>query len=396
MGSAGSAGDPNASTEQAGTAEASAFEQLAPGPASQLPAAAQPSPWQSADDWSSDTPARFLDALKAGHRPSIVMAVSGLVGLVAVALIVRAIVAGGGAGTAVLEVSPADAQVQIDGQAVSGTSSPYTASELKPGNHEIVAKKAGYSDYRGSFAVSSGQTTKLPVIELVQTQRDVGFSVRSLPDGAAVWVDGERTEHVTPAKLTGIKPGIHRLALKRDGYSDYELQMFVPDATVLQLPAAELKQLPSATPEPVRGRRSRARAAGSDDSESYSARRSRRANASDASDSDRPAHAERASYTSNVGSSYGSRRQRAADSDEREDASASAAAKVGTLRLNSRPWSQVAIDGRAIGNTPQPNLQLAAGKHKIQLSNPQLGLSKVVSVTIKAGETVTQVVNLSE
>jgi hypothetical protein len=69
---------------------------------------------------------------------------------------------------------------------------------------------------------------------------------------------------------------------------------------------------------------------------------------------------------------------------------------MGTLRLNSRPWAQVSVDGHAVGNTPQPNLQLSAGKHKIQLSNPQLGLAKTVTVTIKGGETLTQVVNLSD
>jgi serine/threonine-protein kinase len=70
--------------------------------------------------------------------------------------------------------------------------------------------------------------------------------------------------------------------------------------------------------------------------------------------------------------------------------------KTGTLRLNSRPWAQVTVDGRPVGNTPQPSLQLSAGKHKLQLSNPQLGLTKNVSVNIKAGETTTQVVNLAE
>jgi serine/threonine-protein kinase len=241
--------------------------------------------------------------------------------------------------------------------------------------------------------VTGGQTTKLEPIELSANLRDVGFSVRSVPAGASVWLDGVRTEQVTPAKLTGIKPGIHRLALKQDGYTDYELQMFVPEATVLQLPAAELVALPSAAPEPAHiGRRSR-RAAVSDDDDSYNARRSRRS--SDAADSDR---SERKSYTS----SYGSRsRQRAADADDEvlsgsRSSSAATSGKTGTLRLNSRPWSQVAVDGKPVGNTPQQNLQLSAGKHKIQLSNTQLGLTKTVSVTIKAGETLTQVVNLAE
>ena len=36
----------------------------------------------------------------------------------------------------------------------------------------------------------------------------------------------------------------------------------------------------------------------------------------------------------------------------------------GTLRINSRPWSQIFVDGRKVGNTPLLNLTLAAGSTK--------------------------------
>jgi hypothetical protein len=378
------------------TPEAPAFEGLVPLPALQLPAAS--SMWKSSIEpleraMASATPARFLDALKAGHRPSLIIAGSGVVGLVALVLIVRAITASS-TGMAVLEVSPADARVQVDGKPVSGTSSPYAVGELTPGNHEVVVSKAGYTDYRGSFPVTGGQSNKLPVIELAPSLRDVGFSVRSVPTGATVWIDGEPVEQVTPAKVTGIKPGIHRLALKHEGYADYELQMFVPESTVLQLPAAEMVALPAAPAEPVaRGRRARARAESADESDIGSTRRSWRRSGD--------VDAERTSYTSSVGSSYGSRKRRAVDSGEASAASAAeepaaGSGKTGTLRLNTRPWSQVSVDGKPVGNTPQPNLQLSPGKHKLTMSNPQLGLSRIVTITIKPGETLTQVVNLAE
>lgn len=381
--------DPVETADEPDEARASAFDGLLPIPAPPLPAAGA-SP-RKPDSESLQVPARFLEALKAGHRPSIIIAAGGAVGLLALVLIVRAIAADS-VGTAVLEVSPADAQVQVDGKSVSGSGSPYTVSELAPGDHEVVAKKAGYNDYRGRFVVNAGANTKLPVIELAPNLRDVGFSVRSVPVGAEVWVDGEKTEQVTPAKLTGIKPGIHRLALKHEGFSDYELQMFVPEATVLQLPAAELVALPAAPAEPTRPAR-RSRRGATDDSESYGTRRSRRVSASDAADSERSSR----SYTSSAGASYSSRtRSRSADDADELAAPAADGGKMGTLRLNSRPWAQVSVDGRPVGNTPQPNLQLSAGKHKIQLSNPQLGLHKSVTVTIKPGEIATQVVNLAE
>ena len=67
---------------------------------------------------------------------------------------------------------------------------------------------------------------------------------------------------------------------------------------------------------------------------------------------------------------------------------------MGVLRINSRPWSQVSIDGRPVGNTPQTTLQLRAGLHTVRLVNPDFGLKKSIKLRIAAGETLTKVVDL--
>lgn len=67
---------------------------------------------------------------------------------------------------------------------------------------------------------------------------------------------------------------------------------------------------------------------------------------------------------------------------------------MGTLRVNSRPWSRVIIDGRLIGNTPQLSIQLKAGTHTLNLVNPEFGIDKKLTVEIKAGEVVTRAVTL--
>ncbi|MEY4510594.1 MAG: hypothetical protein RLZZ450_2716, partial [Pseudomonadota bacterium] len=66
----------------------------------------------------------------------------------------------------------------------------------------------------------------------------------------------------------------------------------------------------------------------------------------------------------------------------------------GTLRINSRPWSQVTIDGRALGNTPQMNVALPAGNHRVTLVNPEFNLKKTLTITIKPGQTETQIISL--
>jgi len=67
---------------------------------------------------------------------------------------------------------------------------------------------------------------------------------------------------------------------------------------------------------------------------------------------------------------------------------------TGILRVSSRPWSIVTVDGKLIGNTPQMNLTLSAGTHRVQLSNPEFKIEKTVTVTIQPGKTETLIVNL--
>ena len=59
----------------------------------------------------------------------------------------------------------------------------------------------------------------------------------------------------------------------------------------------------------------------------------------------------------------------------------------GTLRVNSRPWSQVFVDGRLIGNTPQMNIQLSPGSHQVTFVNPEFNIRETRSVNIQPGET---------
>jgi PEGA domain len=74
------------------------------------------------------------------------------------------------------------------------------------------------------------------------------------------------------------------------------------------------------------------------------------------------------------------------------DASARSRSRAsGTLRINSRPWAQVFVDGRYVGNTPQFGISVPPGKHSVRLLNPQLGMVKAISLSVGAGETVTRV-----
>lgn len=72
------------------------------------------------------------------------------------------------------------------------------------------------------------------------------------------------------------------------------------------------------------------------------------------------------------------------------------AVALGSLRINSRPWSQVFIDNQLVGTTPLLNLSVRAGQHSVRLVNEEFGMRKTFDVSVRAGESVSQVVSLDD
>jgi eukaryotic-like serine/threonine-protein kinase len=68
----------------------------------------------------------------------------------------------------------------------------------------------------------------------------------------------------------------------------------------------------------------------------------------------------------------------------------------GTLRISTRPWTNVSIGGRSIGSTPQMNISLPPGRHTVRLTNPEFGIDENVVVTIEPGQTVTKILTLNQ
>ena len=62
-------------------------------------------------------------------------------------------------------------------------------------------------------------------------------------------------------------------------------------------------------------------------------------------------------------------------------------APTGTLHINALPWAQVAVDGRAIGETPIANLSLPIGRHEVVFRHPEHGEQRQV-VVVKPGPPV--------
>ena len=65
--------------------------------------------------------------------------------------------------------------------------------------------------------------------------------------------------------------------------------------------------------------------------------------------------------------------------------------------IKSRPWAYIYVDKKKSTRvTSARPMLLSAGRHKIELVNPALGLNKVIEVVISPGETVKRFVNLKD
>jgi hypothetical protein len=74
---------------------------------------------------------------------------------------------------------------------------------------------------------------------------------------------------------------------------------------------------------------------------------------------------------------------------------AAAGGGEGYLRLNSKPWTNITVEGKDTGlHTPQTRLKIGAGSHRITLTNPQFGIKETFSVDVKSGETETVIKDL--
>ena len=318
--------------------------------------------------------------------PWIVLAAAAVLGA---AFAAKTMQDGPGAATMTLVTKPGDAEVAIDGRTLVGQTSPFMVQDLTPGiDHEVVVRKEGFEPQTRRFRANAGQVLPLDGIELTKLDSGTGFALATAPSGAKVFVDGNQQQGVTPLRVTDLTPGLHTIRVEHPDGKPWESQVALAHGQVIDLPIADLTAVKAAT---------------------------KKAKSSD--DDDKPAKVASASSSSSKRSSSGKSRRAAAREARASKPSAPIAARAvrapapiaaapamaaapaaggaeGSLRVNSRPWSQVYVDGRMIGNTPLLNVPLRAGKHKVKLVNPQLGMSKQLTVQIAKGKATTKVVDL--
>ena len=119
-------------------------------------------------------------------------------------------------GQLAIDSTPQGAQVQIDGATDPSWVTPFTLTNIQPGQHSITVSKSGYVTDSRTVSITSANraTTQIHLAQLVAT-----LVVKSNPPGASVYVDGHDMNAKTPAQVS-VDKGQHLVLVRLSGYLD--------------------------------------------------------------------------------------------------------------------------------------------------------------------------------
>ena len=355
-----------------------------------------------------------------------------------------------------LTTTPTDAVVYLDNQPITtSTSSPFVIPAVPPGSHLVEVRKHGFVTWAMRVDLTSGQELTLPSVTLApeagtpvatgttgipQPVQGTGFTLDTVPSGARVFVNGVELGQRTPVSVTDLQPGTYQIRVDNGAtYAAWASQITIPAGQVMTLPAAVLtlravtvaftSEPAGATVTLVRGgeRRSIGSTPISADVDvsggawtvemehngyrDYSAPLVVAVGEPSASHAAALEAAPRGgggatrppppppptTSTGRIGSRIGTGIATgvAPPPPETRVAPPSGGGGNGTLRVQTRPASQVFVDGRLIGYTPQLHIELSAGRHSITLVNSDFNIRETRTVEIEAGQTTTQSLTLT-
>jgi serine/threonine protein kinase len=119
-------------------------------------------------------------------------------------------------GQLTVDSTPQGAQVQFDGKTDPSWITPFSLTNVQPGQHSITVSKAGYSTDTRTVEVNSGSRASASVrlSQLMAT-----LVVKSDPAGADIYVDSRNVGTKTPAQIS-VGKGPHVVLVRMSGYLD--------------------------------------------------------------------------------------------------------------------------------------------------------------------------------
>jgi serine/threonine protein kinase len=239
-----------------------------------------------------------------------------------------------------------------------------------------------------ALASASSAVAVFLVVYLLNDRGEAGIRIDTDPKDAVVHIDGHRLpEAHSPYIATKLSSRErHTIVVERAGHQSWSSTLKLPAGEIFPLPTVRLEPVTPNDAPPV------ARAEPTPPPPEPNERNVPSEPEPVAVAKSRPSRPKR---TLSVAST--TERPAPAKAEVKADSTAKPPAATrgsGILRINTRPWSKVSVDGAAVGNTPQMNIKVTAGTHTIMLENPQFGIKQKLTISVKAGETVTRVVTL--
>jgi hypothetical protein len=167
-------------------------------------------------------------AERMGKIVPLTLATAIVLLLVAGFLLVWPFVSGPGKGSLAVTVEPSGSTIYVNGVRRGVAEPTLKIADLDINAPlEVTAKLPGYRDAQEVTSVTRGGTQE---IKLTLRQMKARVRVTSSPSGAAVWLDGKQTKHLTPALLERLEPGRkYAVRLSKHGYM-HSNGVFTPSA----------------------------------------------------------------------------------------------------------------------------------------------------------------------
>jgi serine/threonine protein kinase len=343
-------------------------------------------------------------------------------GWIALAIVLVALIAGAGGifflsikAQLQISVTPeTDLQVIIDGSRIlPGSASPFLVTDLDPGFHTVTIRSDGYKEQTLHLNLGRGEKLR----QQVQLSRDeTGFFLETDPPGASVWVDEIPQDDKTPITVLNLSPGVHTVRIaKGDKYAQDVINVVVQSGNITQVPkkTLDLKEIEVTFRTEPEGARA-VLVTGSErqnlgttpataslyTSKSYKILFAKAGYSDMEIPVEYPAGQEKVTLDPVPLAPKDEPAPRARVAAPRQPVSKPAAVAtseggasgaMGSLSVQTKPWSKVYINGQFIKNTPLVNHPLKPGTYQITVENPSYNVKKDFKVTIKAGKPTTVV-----
>ncbi len=217
---------------------------------------------------------------------------------------------------------------------------PCAPIDLLPGEHIIKLSKQGYITHEETIVITKGKSTSKVVKMFKIGELKTIVTVKSDPEGAKIFIDDQDSHETTPAVLN-VPVGVDiTVRIEREGFLPVEQNIGKLAANTSRELSFVMKTMRGAAPQKERKEAVNPTPRGGD----------------------RP------------------QPKKEVKSLSKEDS--------GTLSINSKPWTNVYIDGVFIKATPIFNYSVSAGDHKVKFVNQKFNIDKTFPVSVQAKENV--------